>query len=219
MLCHQFYASWHLPSIAYHGRVELSVSNAIERQSVGANANPYVMPADVHRLICPGAIKYCYDRKHAFQLSLMEFMPLGKIVRGSPHQVNALPALHLVLDSREQNLSILVIHACQLQDPFSLRKSVMCSFFIGVLDHGSSYTTLMFLSSVPTIGVLPSPRYFGGFSSSPKLRHLHPNRGRRTLLGEHSATRCTCVLSKTCSRARLYCGTGLHLAKTTLSSV
>ena len=63
MLCHRFYALWHLPSIAYHSKVELSVSNAIERQIAGASANPYVMPADVHRLICPGAIKYCYDQK------------------------------------------------------------------------------------------------------------------------------------------------------------
>ena len=74
---------WHLPLIAYHSSAYLAVSDAIERQN--GSACLYFMPADVHQLICPGAIKlfqaqrlYLW-RMHAFQLSLMEFMPPDKI--------------------------------------------------------------------------------------------------------------------------------------------
>jgi hypothetical protein len=39
----------------------------------------------------------------------------------------------------------------------------MCSLFIGGLDHRRSYTTSMLLSSVATVGVLSSLRYFWRF--------------------------------------------------------
>jgi len=53
----------------------------------------------------------------------------------------------------------------------------------------------------PQNGIISSLRYFCGFLSSPESRHLHPNRGCRTLRGEHSVTRYTCTLSNRCCRA------------------
>lgn len=74
---------------------------------------------------------------------------------------------------------------------FHVRGLSCAPFFTGMLYQRSSYTTSLFLPSAATIDIFSAPR----FSSSLKLRHLQPNRGRRTLRGGHSVTRCTPILS------------------------
>ena len=112
--------------------------------------------------ICPRPTKHYQDQR-ASSMKIACFQV-------EPHWVHAVqqlrmrltvpiqwPAVDLGLGSRERNLCILVIHL-RCMSLFLHRKPVMCSFFIGLLDHRSSYTTSISLSFVATIGVLSNLR-------------------------------------------------------------
>jgi hypothetical protein len=223
--CHFFYTSWtlhkpmqiaatrldHAMSLKYgicprvcHSMVELSIYHSIifTRRTV-VSFSISCLRACIDS-ICPKPTKHYQDQSASsmkiafFQLEPHWFHTVQQLRTRLPVSIQW-PAVDHGLGSRGRNLCILVMHL-RCMSLFLYRKPVMCSFFIGLLDHRSSYTTSISLSFVATIGVLSNLRQFCGFSSGPKLRHLHPNRDRRTLRGEHSATRYTRIVSNCCSR-------------------